>query len=73
MYKAQENKREKINKLFDSAYNLFTKNGLKDTSIQNIVDDAGVGKGDSRYPGARFLCHFALNPQKNSDRRLRMK
>ena len=45
MYKAQENKREKINKLFDSAYNLFTKNGLKDTSIQNIVDDAGVGKG----------------------------
>ena len=45
MYKAQENKKEKINKLFDSAYNLFTKNGLKDTSIQNIVDDAGVGKG----------------------------
>lgn len=45
MYKAQENKREKMNRLFESAYSLFTKNGLKDTSIQNIVDNAGVAKG----------------------------
>ena len=45
MYKAEENKREKQNKLFNSAYKLFTKNGIKDTSIQNIVDDAGVAKG----------------------------
>lgn len=45
MYKAEENKREKQNKLFNSAYKLFTQNGIKDTSIQNIVDDAGVAKG----------------------------
>ena len=45
MYKAEENKKEKQNKLFNSAYKLFTQNGIKDTSIQNIVDDAGVAKG----------------------------
>lgn len=32
-------------KLFDTAFKLFTKKGINDTSIQEIVDDAGVGKG----------------------------
>jgi AcrR family transcriptional regulator len=39
------NKKEKENKLFETAFNLFTEKGIKDTSIQEIADKAGVGKG----------------------------
>ncbi len=45
MEKSVENKKEKETKLLDTAYSLFTKKGIKDTSIQDIVDEAGVGKG----------------------------
>ena len=31
--------------LLNSAFKLFTEKGVKDTSIQDIVDDASVGKG----------------------------
>lgn len=43
--KLEENKEEKENKLLDSALALFTKKGVKNTSIQEIVDKAGVAKG----------------------------
>lgn len=35
----------KKNRLLDTAFKLFTEKGIKDTSIQNIVDDANVAKG----------------------------
>ena len=35
----------KKNRLLDTAFKLFTEKGLKDTSIQEIVDKADVGKG----------------------------
>lgn len=37
-----ENKEER---LLDTAFKLFTEKGVKDTSIQEIVDNADVGKG----------------------------
>ena len=38
-------KEEKENKLLNTAFKLFTEKGLKDTSIQDIVDNANVAKG----------------------------
>ena len=35
----------KEKKLLDTAFKLFTEKGVKDTSIQEIVDEANVGKG----------------------------
>ena len=43
--KTMEKKEEKEKKLLDSAFLLFTEKGFKDTSIQEIVDHAGVAKG----------------------------
>ncbi len=43
--KIEENKEEKEHKLLDSAFKLFTEKGVKNTSIQEIVDKAGVAKG----------------------------
>lgn len=43
--KVTENKEEKERKILDSAFYLFTKKGFKNTSIQEIVDKAGVAKG----------------------------
>ena len=43
--KIEEKKQEKENKLLSSAYKLFTEKGINTTSIQDIVDDAGVAKG----------------------------
>lgn len=43
--KIEEKKQEKENKLLTSAYKLFTEKGINTTSIQDIVDDAGVAKG----------------------------
>ena len=40
-----EQKNEKENRLLDTAFKLFTEKGIKDTSIQNIVDKANVAKG----------------------------
>lgn len=45
MNKSTENKKMKEEKMLDTAFNLFTKKGFKETSIQDIVDNAGVGKG----------------------------
>lgn len=45
MEKSAENKKEKEEKLLDTAYSLFTSKGIKNTSIQDIVDKAGVAKG----------------------------
>lgn len=36
---------EKENRLLESAFKLFTEKGIKDTSIQGIVDESNVAKG----------------------------
>lgn len=38
-------KEEKENRLLSTAFKLFTEKGIKDTSIQEIVDNANVAKG----------------------------
>ena len=38
-------KKDKENRLLDTAFSLFTEKGIKDTSIQEIVDNANVAKG----------------------------
>ncbi len=43
--KVEANKSEKMNNLLDSAFKLFVDKGIKKTSIQDIVDQAGVAKG----------------------------
>ena len=43
--KSEEDKTQKENSLLNSAFELFTNKGIKDTSIQEIADNAGVGKG----------------------------
>lgn len=43
--KIQEKKNEKENKILKSSYKLFTEKGINSTSIQDIVDDAGIAKG----------------------------
>ena len=40
-----ENKKNKKNKLLSAAFELFTNKGVNNTSIQEIADKAGVGKG----------------------------
>lgn len=45
MKKNLEKKLKKENKLLDTAFKLFTQKGVDNTSIQDIADDAGVGKG----------------------------
>lgn len=40
-----EQKNEKENRLLDTAFKLFTEKGIKNTSIQEIVDNAKVAKG----------------------------
>ena len=41
----EEIKNNKIKRLLNSAFNLFIEKGINDTTIQEIVDNAGVGKG----------------------------
>lgn len=43
--KSEQNRLEKENSLLDSAYKLFTENGVENTSISSIVQKAGVAKG----------------------------
>ena len=43
--KILEKKAKKEESLLNSAFELFTKKGINDTSIQEIADNAGVGKG----------------------------
>lgn len=43
--KIEHKKNEKLNKLLDTAFQLFTYQGILHTSIQDIVDKAGVAKG----------------------------
>lgn len=45
MGKSFDNKLEKENKLLNTAFKLFTQKGVDNTSIQDIADNAGVGKG----------------------------
>ena len=41
----KNDKEDKENRLLSTAFKLFTEKGLKDTSIQDIVDNANVAKG----------------------------
>ena len=41
----KNDKEEKENRLLNTAFKLFTEKGLKETSIQDIVDNASVAKG----------------------------
>lgn len=43
--KVLENKKLKMAKLYDAAYELFTSNGVHNTVIDDIVKNAGVAKG----------------------------
>jgi AcrR family transcriptional regulator len=43
--KLLENKRKKMAKLYDAAYDLFTSNGVHNTVVDDIVKNAGVAKG----------------------------
>lgn len=45
MGKAEENKQQKIEALFRSAYELFLSRGIEKTSIHDIAENAGVAKG----------------------------
>ena len=41
----KKDKEEKENRLLNTAFRLFTEKGIKETSIQEIVDNASVAKG----------------------------
>ena len=43
--KIEEKKDEKKKKLMEASFKLFTKKGIKNTSVQEITDDAGTAKG----------------------------
>lgn len=43
--KNEDLKNDKKTRLLDTAFKLFTENGIKNTSIQDIVDNANVAKG----------------------------
>lgn len=43
--KLESKKSDKESRLLSTAFKLFTQKGIKDTSIQDIVDDANVAKG----------------------------
>lgn len=43
--KTEEKKEEKKKKLLDASFKLFTKKGIKNTSVQEITRDAGTAKG----------------------------
>ncbi len=45
MGKAEDNKKQKKEALFNTAYELFTTKGINSTAISDIVKQAGVGKG----------------------------
>lgn len=45
MGKVDENKQQKLDALFQSAYNLFLTQGIEKTSISDIAKEAGVAKG----------------------------
>lgn len=45
MGKVDENKQQKLEALFKSAYDLFLQQGVEKTSIHDIVKNAGVAKG----------------------------
>ena len=43
--KKEEKKKEKKQKLLESSFILFTKKGIKNTSVQEITENAGTAKG----------------------------
>ena len=45
MGKIDNNKKQKEDALLNTAFDLFTKQGIQKTSISDIVNQAGVAKG----------------------------
>lgn len=45
MGKADDNKRQKLRALLDTAFELFTRNGIANTSISDITNSSGIAKG----------------------------
>ena len=45
MAEKNEVEKDKESRLLNTAFKLFTEKGIKDTSIQDIVDNANVAKG----------------------------
>ena len=45
MGKAAENKQQKLEALYENAYELFLNHGIEKTSISDIAKKAGVAKG----------------------------
>lgn len=43
--KTEEKKEEKKSKLLETSFKLFTKKGIKDTSVEEITKNAGMAKG----------------------------
>lgn len=54
MPSVEENKLKKRNKILESAYNLFAKNGINTTPIDEVVKCAGVAR-------VRFISIFMIN------------
>ena len=54
MGKVDENKHQKMDALFQSAYDLFLNQGIEKTSISDIAKKAGVAKGT-------FYLYFAAD------------
>lgn len=67
MGKIEENKRLKKEALYNSAYELFTQNGVSHTTISDIVDYAGIAKGTfylyfkDKFEICRQLIRFKTN------------
>ena len=63
----EEMKDENRNNLLNSAYDLFIKNGIENTSIQDIANNAGLGKGTfytyfkDKYEVRNLLIHIKTN------------
>ena len=60
--KINDNKQEKERKLLNTALRLFTEKGIKKTSIQDIVHDAGIAKGTFiRNIDIKIICFNMFN------------
>lgn len=77
MGKLSDNKLEKKNKLFDTAFHLFTTKGVEATSISDITKAANVGKGtfylyfkNKQELEARLISHRASNLFRHAQEKL---
>ena len=60
MGKAEENKLKKRESLLDTAFKLFTEKGIHNTSISDIVEQAGVAKGTFYLQSDQYILYDLL-------------